>query len=134
MTEPEDFEGREFWREPVETVRTEPRLVERLGTEASRLRDGIPTAAAVLLEAANHITAQEAAIAKYEADRDAYMEYHVKPLERRITAQEDIIRRYREALEQIAGAGVVFDARGSHSKRVVELARHALNSSDAEAR
>jgi hypothetical protein len=48
---------------------------------------------------------------------------NTRPL--RLEAAEEI-ERLREALQEILRLGVKFDAKGTHSKRVVEIARAAL--------
>lgn len=47
--------------------------------------------------------------------------------DREITRLRKERDRYREALEQIARFGVCFDAKGTRSKQINELARAALH-------
>lgn len=49
-----------------------------------------------------------------------------------VCGQQHVIDVYREALEEIARRGPVFDAKGTWSKQVVEIARAALKDGRAE--
>ena len=50
----------------------------------------------------------------------------------RIVALEAEVERLREVLELIANRGAVFDAKGTHSKWVCDIARAALAGEDDE--
>ena len=46
--------------------------------------------------------------------------------------RESLLHHYEEALREIKGLGVASDAKGTHSKRVVAIARKALTPTEGQ--